>query len=311
MTGLYLLPTVIDFILARGWPVAIGTSADGKGPRYAGWQNGVTLDQAESLLIQHPHAMAGVILGPRAGIWDLEVDAAEGLPIVAKALGDDPPVTPMFQRAGGFPHRVFAWHQALEAVQTTVVKIDKIHDGKKQTLVEFRLGHCGAAQTIFPPSGGRRWLIHPDDCPFAAPPDCLIKFIMTTARRQSAPPPSVAYVPPAGPVSISTANLCRATRELIDHGAPQESGWNHALFAAACDLCGCGVPLSEAEAALIAAALPWNRGEERTVLATIRSAYHRERRPARPPRTHRHHSVRNLPPVRFSLPAHPIQVGAS
>ena len=56
----------------------------------------------------------------------------------------------------------------------------------------------------------------------------------------------------------------------------QVSGWNRAIYQAACDLCGLGHTPEEVTSALLQAAQPWDDRERRKAEATIRSAINKK-----------------------------------
>ena len=78
------------------------------------------------------------------------------------------------------------------------------------------------------------------------------------------------------------SRLSRSTALFLQFGAP-EGERNRRLYAAACDMAGCGFPESEAEGMLTTAAARCGLGAEETA-KSIRSAYSAPRSPARPDR---------------------------
>lgn len=96
----------------------------------------------------------GILLGERSGIIDIECDGPEAEAKLAELFADEGfPVCPTFQSTRG-KHRIFQWRAGLPAVA-------KFETPEK---LEFRIGN-ETAQSVFPPSGGRTWLVPPDDCP--------------------------------------------------------------------------------------------------------------------------------------------------
>lgn len=95
----------------------------------------------------------GVILGRASRIIDVECDGPEAEAAYARLIGQDGRVCPTWQSARG-RHRVFAWDDRL-SVLPAVIKLTND--------LEVRIGH-DRAQSVLPPAGGRRWLVHPSDC---------------------------------------------------------------------------------------------------------------------------------------------------
>jgi hypothetical protein len=92
----------------------------------------------------------GVQLGPKSGIVDVECDSEEAA-LELKTLLGAIPKTPTFQSSRGC-HYLFRWSEAWPSETKAVFKIGAI---------EFRIGTAKAAQSVFPPSGGRKWIVDP------------------------------------------------------------------------------------------------------------------------------------------------------
>jgi hypothetical protein len=92
----------------------------------------------------------GVQLGPKSGIVDVECDSDEAA-LELKTLLGAIPKTPTFQSSRGC-HYLFRWSEDWPSETKAVFKIGAI---------EFRIGTAKAAQSVFPPSGGRKWIVDP------------------------------------------------------------------------------------------------------------------------------------------------------
>jgi hypothetical protein len=87
---------------------------------------------------------------------------------------------------------------------------------------------------------------------------------------------------PAGRVRApDIAGISSNTRQFLQGVYAVGPQWNNRLFAAACDLCGNGVPLEEAMPMLLAGAKPVDITEEDNARRTIESAYSEDRVPGR------------------------------
>jgi hypothetical protein len=92
----------------------------------------------------------GIQLGPKSGIVDVECDSDEAALELQTLLGAIPK-TPAFQSSRGC-HYLFRWSEDWPSATKAVFKIGAI---------EFRIGTAKAAQSVFPPSGGRKWIVDP------------------------------------------------------------------------------------------------------------------------------------------------------
>lgn len=91
----------------------------------------------------------GVSLGPQSGIVDIECDSEEAEETLLILLNGELPNTPTFQSVRG-KHFLFKWRDGLP--NKAVFKLEGL---------EFRIGGNSAAQSVFPPSGQRTWIIEP------------------------------------------------------------------------------------------------------------------------------------------------------
>ena len=143
---------------AHGWPPVPVT---GKRPSCGdAWQLQATSDPAQvELLFRHnDHDGVGVVLGESAGIIDVECDNDQAEQTLLELFAGTIPTTPTFQSTRG-KHRLFNWTDDLPEPNKAVFKIGQL---------EFRTGNGDkAAQTVFPPSNGRTWIVSPDDAAVA------------------------------------------------------------------------------------------------------------------------------------------------
>lgn len=115
-----------------------------------GWQHKTTNDVEAAEVLATIGDGVGVQLGDKSGIVDVECDSEEATRQLQELLGELP-VTPTFQSSRGC-HYLFKWSGDWPAPNKAVFKIGAI---------EFRTGNAKAAQSVFPPSGGREWVVDP------------------------------------------------------------------------------------------------------------------------------------------------------
>lgn len=128
----------------------------------------------------------GVVLGPRSGIIDLECDSEQAERELLELFGGDVPPTAEFQSTRG-RHRLFRWCDSLPEKARNQAKV-------MVGAIEARTGGGGkAAQTVFPPSPGRRWIVAPWDVEIAdLPPAVIGRLIELLAVKRL---PASEYVP--------------------------------------------------------------------------------------------------------------------
>ncbi len=174
---------------ARGWVVI---PVRGKVPQGgAGWPSLATRDPGEAAVLFEdvPHDGVGVVLGKRSGIIDFECDSPEAEHQLQDLFGGDIPRTPTFRSSRGL-HRLFRWTDALPPSQLDKAKFNL-------GAIEIRVGGGDkAAQTVFPPSGGREWLIRPDECDLAELPAAVLVKIATQVAEAKRPAPVAANYTP-------------------------------------------------------------------------------------------------------------------
>lgn len=187
-----LTPTIAAAVAyARlGWRVV---PVRGKVPAGgAGWPSQATSDPGEAICLfeDTPHDGVGVVLGPTSGLIDFDCDSPAAEETLQRLFGGQVPRTPTYQSAKGL-HRLFRWSDSLPASEISKAKF--VVDG-----LEIRIGGGDkAAQTVFPPSAGRAWVISPADCPVAElPGEVLAKIAARVVElRKPAALVAPAYVP--------------------------------------------------------------------------------------------------------------------
>jgi hypothetical protein len=127
----------------------------GKVPNFGeAWQDKTTNDpeQAVRAFALWEHDGIGVQLGPKSGIIDIECDDEEAEDLFFELMEGLVPQTPTFASTRG-THHLFKWEPGLPVEAKPVFKIGAL---------EFRTGNGEkAAQTVFPPSGSRTWVVAP------------------------------------------------------------------------------------------------------------------------------------------------------
>jgi hypothetical protein len=129
----------------------------GKAPLGRGW--GVRRLSTRALFAifrRHPRAGVGLVLGPAAGVVDLEIDDRQRAGrLLAELFPEGPPLTLGWESSRG-EHRLFRWDDRLGRARSAVVH-------RAGGAVEFRLGSDGKQLgVVCPPSPGadgrpRRW----------------------------------------------------------------------------------------------------------------------------------------------------------
>jgi len=150
-----------------------------------GWQNKTTrnVDAVSSYFNYYGnHDGVGVLLGKKSGIVDIECDSDEAEDTLLELLNGEFPKTPTFQSTRG-KHYLFKWRDGLP--EKAVFKINGL---------EFRTGNGAAAQSVFPPSGDRWWVISPAEAAVAEFPawERALLAIETISKKK---PVAVGYMP--------------------------------------------------------------------------------------------------------------------
>lgn len=226
------------------------------------------------------NAGIAVILGPRSGLFAIDVDGTEPHRVLVDRIGELP-VAPQVQSGSGDPDRFHLFFRYPKGLQTKA-KATPWHQH-----LEFR-GHRGII--VLPPSlhkSGNRyeWLRGRslDDLELPELPEPVLGALTdaTPQRRHHPEPRRRARSKNRRRRLTDFAQISVATQRFLDGHYSEGPLWNDRLFAAACDLNACGVPLAEAQPALLAGADPWTSEDEENAIATIASAYSEERQPAR------------------------------
>jgi len=174
----------------------------------------------------------GVVLGTRSGIVDIECDDEIAERTYAEIFGEQR--TPTFKSTRGL-HRIFRHRDGLPSPEKSVFKIGNL---------EFRTGNGGkAAQTVFPPSGNREWLIHPDDCQPAEITDEVLAKIVSAVEQNSKPKRTHTSKPRLSP-SESRVKRARAYLATIPPAVSGQKGHDQ-TFKAACKLRSFGLDRGE------------------------------------------------------------------
>lgn len=176
-----------------GWLVV---PVRGKVPIGQAWQKraATTGEEVEGLFsVQHDGV--GVLLGEASGIIDLECDSEEAEHQLIELFGGTIPETPTFQSTRG-KHRLFQWSPDLPRPALDKAKW-------MAGAIEVRAGGgAKAAQTVFPPSGERHWIIDPNDIPVAELPELVIaklSFIAAQGEKRQELKPAQPVILPASP----------------------------------------------------------------------------------------------------------------
>src|SRR5262245_34829765 len=152
------------WLYGRGlWPVPITPPDDplspnpGNAPLGRGWgARRLSTRALFAIFRRHPWAGVGLVLGPAAGVVDLEIDDRQQAgPMLTQLFPGGPPLTMGWDSSRG-EHRLFRWDDRLGRAGTSVVHL-------AGGAVEFRLGSDGKQLgAVCPPSPGadgrpRRW----------------------------------------------------------------------------------------------------------------------------------------------------------
>lgn len=180
----------------------------------AGWPSQATSDPGEAICLfeDTPHDGVGVVLGPTSGLIDLDCDSPAAEETLQRLFGGAVPRTPTYQSAKGL-HRLFRWSDDLPDTEKAKAKF--VVDA-----LEIRIGGGEkAAQTVFPPSGGRQWVISPEDCPVAELPDEVLAALAARVAelRKPAPLATTSYTP--APVTFGEDRL-NVPKWLARHNVP-------------------------------------------------------------------------------------------
>ncbi len=158
----------------RGWhvvPVSGKIPIGGKG-----WQHLATSDAGEAAATFEGTVADGVgVLLHASGLIDLDADSPEAEAAIQAVFEGNIPRTPSFQSTRGI-HRLFRWREGWPQ------QADKAK--WMAGPIEVRGISTKAAQTVFPPSGERRWLV-PFNEPVAELTDEILERLTRLANAAS------------------------------------------------------------------------------------------------------------------------------
>lgn len=256
------------FVRVAAWNAKV--NSPGKQPIESGWQNKpLTLKEIM------PHVKnggnIGMICGEHSGglcLLDLDDHLQDFLEYFPGFIG-----APIITRKDA-PDR----GKIILKLEGTLPKNHKWHDAHLEFLAT-------ANQGVIPPSihpSGRRYeLINAENSPLSFDGERLMRICEVWAAEIGAAKLEPTITTPA-PVIIENGRgkPSRQTKDFLEFGAGDKTR-NNRLFAAACDLSGCGYSQAEAEFMLLPV---WTRmGKlEREGKSTIASAYNHQRTPANP-----------------------------
>ena len=219
----------------------------GKHPVGNAWETRTTNDEETVMSwFDNGPANIGLLLGPRSGVIDIELDGPEAI-AAWNSLGLDEIWTPTYS-AGRGPHRLFKWDERLPAVSI-----------KKPMGIEMRIGNSETAiQSVIPPSVHHtfvnyHWLegLSPSDVELAPLPDRLLELLWNETSAESTNKPARLAIHEKVPDGERNETLHRfAVREAFRCGPnlddPQEQ---QDLLAKvrAINLLNCKPPLADTE----------------------------------------------------------------
>ena len=182
------LNTALELQRLGMWPVAI--KPGGKAPIGDSWGSTRPTEQFLKETFQRfPEAGVGLLLGPEAGIIDIECDGPEGQVSLAKLMGGQIVPTLGWSSARG-PHHLFRYDPRLSRYGKSVLKLSDLPG------LEIRIGGNGKQlQSNCPPTVGangkpREWNGNDD---LANLPEAVFSFLDTapaSPKREASPHPS-------------------------------------------------------------------------------------------------------------------------
>jgi len=212
--GWYLVPIfgVVEPKVCTCWK-GPDCGTPGKHPRDTAWHLSASNDEDEVLgwFDQDQPVNVGILLGPKSGVIDVELDGDEAKKAWAELeLGEI--WTPTY-KAGRGPHRLFRWQEDLPAAAV-----------RKVLSIEVRIGNGGkAAQSVIPPSthhtGVRyEWIegLSPDEVELQPLPERLLNLLFNDDG------------------SGQTRSIARSPAGEMLHRSVQAGGRNNELYRFAC-----------------------------------------------------------------------------
>ncbi|MGD0141271.1 MAG: bifunctional DNA primase/polymerase [Tepidisphaeraceae bacterium] len=269
--------TNLDFALAYrqlGWSVIPVRQGTKRGiVKWKQYQATLpTISEIRGWWAQWPDAGIGLILGPASGVFAIDVDGKEGYDALIAQLGAEP-VAPKAMSGSGDPFKMHLFFRHPPC--RTKSRMTPWH-----SKLEFR-GHAGLI--VLAPSkhksGNRyRWVdrMGLEDRPLPGLPEQVLKALGVPAAK---PLPAASVQPASVPAGIQLAGITTsaATAEFLTGKWSEGPNWNQRLFNASCELKARGVAIEIASPLLIQGAKPRNDQERAGALATIQSAYSRDR----------------------------------
>ena len=226
MTSMNCLDTALELLHCHDlWPVPIKPGE--KAPIGESW--GLTRPTEQSIreiFRRFPNAGVGLLLGPEAGIIDIECDGPEGGDSLAKLMGGEIIVTLGWSSARG-PHHVYRYDTRLARYGKSIIKLPELPG------LEVRIGGNGKQlQSNCPPTIGidgkpREWN---GSQVIADPPEAMF-LVLDAAMKQA-----VVKAPMAnhGGNGASTAEKrCEKYLATIDPGVQGQNGSSPMMRAAA------------------------------------------------------------------------------
>ncbi len=138
-----------------------------------GWPSKATSDAGEAMAMLDDTQADGIgVLLRASGLIDLDADSPEAEAAIQRLFGGQVPQTPTYRSARGL-HRLFEWRDGWGSLASKA----KVMAGP----IEIRGVGEKAAQSVFPPSGGREWVISPADCPLAVLSDEVVAELVRLA----------------------------------------------------------------------------------------------------------------------------------
>lgn len=176
-------------------PLGIDWSKDSSGNDWGNkrWKS----DEIELAFSARGDLNIGLVLGKHRGsdhsLIDIEADSPEEEAAFAALFAScEVPVTPTFKSRRG-KHRLFAWHDGLEAAKTDGKGVVYFkHNGAK---LGVRIGNGKQIHSCIPPSVNtdgtvREWLVNLDECEPATLPEVVVARIVQASKAKDSKPPS-------------------------------------------------------------------------------------------------------------------------
>ena len=159
----------LDYV-RRGVPITLCRE---KQPIHKGWQNRrFTEAQVNAAFDRNPALNIGIVLGPASSIVDVEADSPEQAAVYQRLFAGVTK-TPSYKSPRG-THWLFGYPADFAGLDSAVVYIEELG---------IRIGAGGGAQSVFPPSAGREWIVPLDECDLADLPAIVIQRVRDAATK--------------------------------------------------------------------------------------------------------------------------------